>query len=502
MALQLRRGLTANLTTITPAIGELLYVTDYAATNVSPLYIGDGTTPGGSPAGVTSVNGLNGAVSLTTVNVPEGVGAGNRQYFTTDRAQDAAGALLQGGVLSNITISYNSTSNVITISNPSVIQSGSTNSLAYWASGGTTLSPSSSMTWNEDVNLLQNTNGTFQVVANNNSRSLIIADTYSDSALANSISIKKARGTNITPLKVVSGDRIGSISFQAYDGTNHTVSSAITSIVQATPTTGSGTVQSLLSFSITNAQNLFVTAARITTAGTWFVGPLLTTDAGTGATAVVQTVVGGTVGVYASSLSNYYSDTNGALLDFRKYRGTLAVPTTVAVGDSLGIISGKGYDGSSLPVGATINMVADNTISTGKVPGAIIFSTATSDGVLTQALKIDYTQKATFAGSVVSTVAPGNYTFDVSSASSQITLIVGGTVTFPNFSGSILVNCYNSGIVTQYLCGGGGTPIAIGSSNVTATGTMASTSGIAGYTFTATEAGIHSFYVVRTRTGA
>jgi hypothetical protein len=501
MALQLRRGLAANLTTITPAIGELLYVTDYASTNVSPLYIGDGTTPGGSPAGVTSVNGLNGAVSLTTVNVPEGVGAGNRQYFTTDRAQDAAGALLQGGVLSNITISYNSTSNIITISNPSVIQSGSTNSLAYWASGGTTLSPSSSMTWDENSNLLQNINGTVQVVANNNSRSLIIADTYSDSALANSISIRKSRGTNITPLKVISGDSIGSISFQGYDGTNHTISSTIASVAQATPTTGSGKVQSLLSFSITNAQNLFVTAARLTVAGTWHVGPLLTTDAGTGATSVVQTVVGGSAGVYASSLRNYYSDTNGALLDFRKYRGTLAVPTTVVVGDSLGIISGKGYDGSSLPIGATISMVADNTISTGKVPGSIIFSTANSNGVLTQATKIDSTQTLTHNGTITTTKTPGTF-WNYDSSSSTITLIVGGTLAFPNFSGSILVNCYNSGTVTQYLCGGGGAPIAVGSSRVTPTGTMTSTSGIAGYTFTATEAGIHSFYVIRTRSGA
>ena len=58
------------------------------------------------------------------------------------------------------------------------------------------------------ISSLQKITGTFQVVANNNSRSLIIADTYSDSALSNSISIKKSRGTNITPLKVVSGDSI------------------------------------------------------------------------------------------------------------------------------------------------------------------------------------------------------------------------------------------------------------------------------------------------------
>ena len=42
MALQIRRGLAADRTTITPAQGELLYTTD-----TKQLYAGDGTTPGG-----------------------------------------------------------------------------------------------------------------------------------------------------------------------------------------------------------------------------------------------------------------------------------------------------------------------------------------------------------------------------------------------------------------------------------------------------------------------
>jgi hypothetical protein len=106
------------------------------------------------------------------------------------------------------------------------------------------------------------------------------------------------------------------------------------------------------------------------------------------------------------------------------------------------------------------------------------------------------------AGSISSTSAPGSYQFDVTSDSSKITLNNGDTIDFHNFSGSILVNCWTSGTVTQYLCGSGSTPIAIGSSRVTATGTMSSNGGINGYTFTATETGIHSFFVVRTRNGA
>jgi len=105
-------------------------------------------------------------------------------------------------------------------------------------------------------------------------------------------------------------------------------------------------------------------------------------------------------------------------------------------------------------------------------------------------------------GTIISTVAPGSYQIDVSGPDNQISMNIGDTVDFPNFSGSVLVNCWDSGTVTQYLCGSGSAPIATGSSKVTNTGTMSGNGLIGGYTFTATEIGIHTFYVVRTRTGA
>ena len=106
-------------------------------------------------------------------------------------------------------------------------------------------------------------------------------------------------------------------------------------------------------------------------------------------------------------------------------------------------------------------------------------------------------------GTIISPIPAGNPQIDVGElGNNRISLTVGQTVQFPNFSGSVMVNCWNSGTVTQYLCGGGGAPRAIGSSKVTNTGTMTSNGGINGYTFTATEAGTHTFYVVKTRPGA
>jgi hypothetical protein len=108
----------------------------------------------------------------------------------------------------------------------------------------------------------------------------------------------------------------------------------------------------------------------------------------------------------------------------------------------------------------------------------------------------------TVSGTIATASTPGTF-WNYDSSASTITLNSGDTVNFANFSGSVLVNCFVSGTVTQYLCGGGGGgATAVGSSKVTPTGTMSDNGGINGYTFTATESGIHSFYVIRTRTGA
>lgn len=70
-SLQLRRGLAANRTSVTPAEGELIFTTD-----TSTLYVGDGTTPGGvvvagqTQGTVTSVAVSGGSTGLTTSGGP------------------------------------------------------------------------------------------------------------------------------------------------------------------------------------------------------------------------------------------------------------------------------------------------------------------------------------------------------------------------------------------------------------------------------------------------
>tara|TARA_R110002126_G_scaffold213042_1_gene359483 strand:+ start:749 stop:2155 length:1407 start_codon:yes stop_codon:yes gene_type:complete len=59
MALQLRRGTNAQRLAITPAEGELIYVTNSVALDVSPLWVGDGTTVGGIAATADTLAALN-----------------------------------------------------------------------------------------------------------------------------------------------------------------------------------------------------------------------------------------------------------------------------------------------------------------------------------------------------------------------------------------------------------------------------------------------------------
>lgn len=83
-----------------------------------------------------------------------------------------------------------------------------------------------------------------------------------------------------------------------------------------------------------------------------------------------------------------------------------------------------------------------------------------------------------------------------------VSMTLGDTVDFAQFSGMILVNCYGSGDASLWLCGSGSTPVRLGHSAGSGSGTMASNGPIGGYTFTATETAYHAFCAIRTRTGA
>lgn len=95
--------------------------------------------------------------------------------------------------------------------------------------------------------------------------------------------------------------------------------------------------------------------------------------------------------------------TTGCTWDFRKARGSIGTPTAITSGDDLGTISAFGYSGAGGYVEACrILFDSEGTVATGRLPGKIVFSTATdaTTSVLTAALTLNSAQLATFGGAV------------------------------------------------------------------------------------------------------
>lgn len=88
--------------------------------------------------------------------------------------------------------------------------------------------------------------------------------------------------------------------------------------------------------------------------------------------------------------SQFSTNATGASYQFRKHRGSVAVPTVVAADDDLGAISFQGYDGGANRVGAIILAEVDGTPGPSDMPGRLVFST-TADGAggPTERMRID-----------------------------------------------------------------------------------------------------------------
>ena len=81
----------------------------------------------------------------------------------------------------------------------------------------------------------------------------------------------------------------------------------------------------------------------------------------------------------AQAITRWAADGSGSRFHLQKGRGTIAAPTTVANGDSLGEFSFSGYDGANMTNGARIECFVDGTPGANDMPGRLVFQT-TADG--------------------------------------------------------------------------------------------------------------------------
>ena len=88
--------------------------------------------------------------------------------------------------------------------------------------------------------------------------------------------------------------------------------------------------------------------------------------------------------------SQHNDGVDDARFYLRKSRGTLANPTAIQGGDALGTLWFSGYDGTDYLDMASIAVVSEGTVASGRVPTRIVFSTAAdaSPSVLTERMRI------------------------------------------------------------------------------------------------------------------
>jgi hypothetical protein len=104
--------------------------------------------------------------------------------------------------------------------------------------------------------------------------------------------------------------------------------------------------------------------------------------------------------------------------------------------------------------------------------------------------------KLSVNGAIAPMGAIGTYSVDVTLGTGT-TVASGATVGFSNASGMLVVNRYNTGAVTIYLCGGGSTSVV--SSVGSQVGTFAYDAGIGGYSWTSASTTTYGFFFLRTR---
>jgi len=424
MPLQVRRGTTAEVNSIRPLIGELVY-----DTQLKRVLIGDS---------------LDGGVTGTLGGTPI---AG----ITANEAKDAAAASLLAGTHQNISFTYNSTTKSLSAKvdilvhdtieadavSTAAIKDGSTVVLdvanafltgdvkgSVFADDSTLLVDAvdgrffGDLTGNVTGNVIGSVTG--NVITNSISSadsSSIVCDTPLDfqtnvliegtltvrdgiNAVSNNptgfplyitasynsdessqLVIRRSRGTPTSQTALNVNDRIGSLQFNGFDGSIFSPAASIQARV--TGAVSPGIVPTSLRFLITNAAGVEREAGRFNDSGFLFLFANDVNDS------PLQIFSGHNDGSNASNIILVRS--RGAA----SVPGTTGTPLAVQNGDAIFDFAFAGYDGTANRAVAQMRVVTDGAVSAGVVPGRFDFFTTNLSGASAVRLSIA-TTKTTF----------------------------------------------------------------------------------------------------------
>jgi hypothetical protein len=116
--------------------------------------------------------------------------------------------------------------------------------------------------------------------------------------------------------------------------------------------------------------------------------------------------VSGTGGTSYVSQTRFSADANGPGLLLSKSRGSSYTSRgTVVADDVMGQLAFNGDDGTNYVSGANVYGYVDGTVSTGVVPGRLVFSTASSAGTMTERMRIDSSGAITIGNGSAPTIS-------------------------------------------------------------------------------------------------
>ncbi len=420
MALKLRRGTDVARLTITPSEGELLYTTD-----TKKIFVGDGSTLGGK-----LISGVNPGAAL-----------GNLAFYQSNGAELEGSPDLSFSSVTNllqvsrgtVTVTNESTARPMVVLNSAYSGTNLSGSLNFSRSRGSLNNPQIVQSGDfVGSTTYEAYNGVAFDSITSVSSFVSAAPTQQGPAFAVNFVSKTGTGPYYVTYSFVAQPQaptqsrayeISGNSNANYNGAYRVFSSTTSQMTLFYTTdpgvfgTGATTARlepvvpgSLIFATETQNGNLLRTA-KLFDNGLFFIGPLASEytnvrpldplSSGQLAINTTTTNAGQTAASSQVTLRTYANTSFGQSFNVLRYRGTLTSPTSVLSGDELQIFKWYGGDGTSAAVAATLKITADNTVSTGKVPGAFTFQTAnTSSGVLTDAVKIDSNQQTTFYGAV------------------------------------------------------------------------------------------------------
>jgi hypothetical protein len=122
-----------------------------------------------------------------------------------------------------------------------------------------------------------------------------------------------------------------------------------------------------------------------------------------------SSLAGGTPSAAAIVATRWGNSAGASAFISAKSRGT-AIGTQGAVsnGDNLGQLSFQGDDGTNFVQSALVLGACDSAVSTGIVPGRLLFSTMSTAGSLTERMRIDSSGNVGIANTVASTIGTAN----------------------------------------------------------------------------------------------